>query len=70
MAEPKCPNCGTEGADHIVSKENSEQVQSGSIRFHIVYCDQCGNVYDILADSLGQKVANGKARRKAKKPRS
>ena len=48
MAEPTCPGCSCRGVEHIVSKESAEKSRQREAWFHVVYCDQCGHVYDIL----------------------
>ncbi len=52
MAEPKCPNCGATGIEHIVSKESNEQSKGGDAWFDIVHCDGCGHVYGVFAKTV------------------
>lgn len=49
MAEPKCPECGIEGIDHIVSRDSVEQSRSRQPWFLVVYCEGCGHVYGVIA---------------------
>ena len=49
MAEPRCPSCSVEGAEHIVSKESVERSRTKQPWYLIVHCDACGHVYDIVA---------------------
>ena len=49
MAEPKCPSCGTEGIDKIVSHDSEEASKGGDAWFNIVYCEKCGHVYGVFA---------------------
>ena len=49
MAEPKCPECGVVGADHLVSKESKERSNDREPWFNIVFCDQCGHVYGLYS---------------------
>ena len=48
-AEPKCPACGIQGAQYIVSKESRERSKARQPWFIIVHCDECGHVYNVLA---------------------
>ncbi len=54
MTEPKCPECGVVGADHLVAKESKEHTQDGEPCFHIVFCDQCGHVYGVYSQVIIQ----------------
>jgi uncharacterized Zn finger protein len=49
MADPKCPECGATGTEHIVSKDSDEQSKGGDPWFNIVHCDKCGHVYGVFA---------------------
>ena len=48
MAAPKCPGCGVNGIEHIVSTPSSEKAREGSAWFHIAHCDGCGHVYGVF----------------------
>jgi len=48
MAEPKCPSCGVQGLDHIVSSDSAEKHRSGDAWFNIAHCDECGHVYGVF----------------------
>ena len=49
MAEPKCPDCGIAGVNHLVAADSSEKSRDGKPWFNIVYCDACGHVYGVFA---------------------
>ena len=49
MAEPKCPACGVQGMDHIVSRESHERSRTRHPWFLVIHCDACGHVYDVVA---------------------
>ena len=48
MADPKCPSCGVEGMDNIVSKESEERAKRGNPWFYVVHCVNCGHVYGVF----------------------
>ena len=49
MAEPKCPQCSTEGIEHIVSKDSAEKSRQGKSWFNVAHCDQCGHIYGVFS---------------------
>ncbi len=49
MAEPHCPSCAVEGAEHIVSTDSAVRSRDGKPWFDIIHCDACGHVYGVLA---------------------
>ena len=49
MAEPKCPSCGVQGLEKIVSKDSKQTNQAGDPWFQVVLCDDCGHVYGVFA---------------------
>lgn len=49
MAEPKCPECGIQGIEHIVSRDSAERARNRQPWFVVVHCAGCGHVYDVLA---------------------
>lgn len=49
MAEPKCPDCGVQGIDQIVSGESRERSRNRQPWFLVVYCRACGHVYGVVA---------------------
>ena len=49
MTEPCCPDCNVEGIENIVSKESVERSRTRQPWYLVVYCNNCGHVYDILA---------------------
>lgn len=52
MAEPKCPECGAQGIDKIVSKESRQKNGVGDAWFDIVHCENCGHVYGVFAKRI------------------
>ncbi len=48
MAEPKCPECGVQGINHIVSEKSNQQSKGGDAWFEVAYCDGCGHVYGVF----------------------
>lgn len=48
-AQPRCPDCGVRGIEHIVSRESTERAKNRLPWFHVVFCEQCGHVYDVIA---------------------
>ena len=52
MAEPKCPDCGAQGAQHIVSSDSVEKSRDGKPWFAIVHCDECGHVHGVFAKHI------------------
>jgi uncharacterized Zn finger protein len=49
MAEPKCPSCGIEGIDRIISEESEQKSKEGGTQFEVAYCDNCGYIYGVFA---------------------
>ena len=49
MAEPTCPNCAATGIDNIVSQESVERSKTRQPWYLVVYCSECGHVYQVLA---------------------
>ena len=47
-SEPKCPDCGAMGIEHIVSRESVERSRTRQPWFHVIHCDACGHVYNVL----------------------
>ena len=47
-AQPRCPDCGISGIEHIVSRESHERSRSRQPWFLVVHCAACGHVYDIV----------------------
>ncbi len=52
MSEPKCPDCGVRGIDHIVSAESAERSKHKSPWFHVIHCNECGHVYNTIAKDV------------------
>lgn len=48
MVEPKCPDCGVKGMEHIVSEGSEEKSKSGDHWFDVAFCNECGHVYGIF----------------------
>lgn len=49
MADPKCPECGISGLEHIVSEESKQHSKGGDPWFEVAYCKECGHVYGVFA---------------------
>ena len=47
--KPRCPECGVLGVEHFVSKESRQRSRSNDPWFVVVYCDECGYVYNVLS---------------------
>ena len=54
---PTCPKCGASGIDHFVSKESTTRSRYREPWFFVVYCDQCGHVYDVIAKHVFAQTA-------------
>jgi len=48
-AEPRCPDCGIQGMEHIVSRRSRRSARSPHPLFVVVHCAGCGHVYDVVA---------------------
>lgn len=48
-AQPKCPECGVRGVEHIQHKESAITSRGGDPWFDIAYCGKCGHVYGVFA---------------------
>lgn len=48
VAEPKCPSCGVQGTQYIVSTESEQQSRNGDPWFEIAHCSECGHVYGVF----------------------
>lgn len=48
-SEPRCPDCGVTGMEHIVSRESVERSKARQPWFHVIHCDACGHVYDVIS---------------------
>ncbi len=57
MADPKCPECGTEGIEHIVSKDSVERSRTQTPWFVVIHCNACGHVYDVIAKHVFEAKA-------------
>ena len=51
--EPRCPQCLTTGISHVVSRKASSGSGRGkqfiSGPFQVIFCDECGHVYGVVA---------------------
>ena len=47
--ELHCPECGVSGIEHIISRDSTERSRTRDPWFHVVFCDECGHVYNVLA---------------------
>ena len=52
---PKCPGCGVAGIEHFVSKESTSRSRYREPWFFVIYCDQCGHVYNVIAKHVLHK---------------
>lgn len=48
MAEPTCPKCAVSGIEKIVSQASKEKSRENTPWYFVVYCDDCGHVYDVF----------------------
>ena len=48
MADPKCPECGITGIEHIVSRDSTEHSRRREPWFYVAYCDNCGHIYGVF----------------------
>jgi uncharacterized Zn finger protein len=55
MSEPKCPECGVNGIEKIVSRPSKEKSRENTTWFFIAYCDDCGHVYGIFTKHIFSK---------------
>jgi len=49
IAKPKCPSCGIEGVEHILSDHSVERSRENKPWFQVVFCDTCGHVYGVFS---------------------
>jgi len=49
QAEPRCPDCGIAGMEHIISRQSQRRSRSRHPLFVVVHCAGCGHVYDVVA---------------------
>jgi predicted nucleic acid-binding Zn-ribbon protein len=54
MAEPKCPECGIEGIQHITSQESAQKSRGGDAWFEVAYCTACGHIYGVFPKIIYQ----------------
>jgi uncharacterized Zn finger protein len=47
-AKPKCPSCGVQGIEHIVSKNSTKESRGGDAKFEVAFCDSCGHIYGVF----------------------
>ncbi|KQY87068.1 hypothetical protein ASD24_26700 [Paenibacillus sp. Root52] len=57
-AQPKCPECKTEGIEQIISVESTEKSKNGDAWFEIVFCNQCGHVYGVFPKVVYKPTVN------------
>ncbi len=56
MAEPKCPDCGANGIEKIVSKASEEKSRENKPWYFVSYCNDCGHVYGIFTKHVFGKT--------------
>ncbi len=49
QAQPKCPSCGAQGIEKIVSQASTERSTMPAPWFFVAYCSDCGHVYGVFA---------------------
>jgi hypothetical protein len=49
VVQPKCPECGVSGVEHIAQADSAITSRGGDPWFNIAYCDKCGHVYGVFA---------------------
>ncbi|TGA95737.1 transcriptional regulator [Sporolactobacillus shoreae] len=52
MTEPRCPECGTTGLEHIVYEESVQSSPIGDPWFNVAFCDHCGHIYGVFAKTV------------------
>ena len=52
MSEPKCPDCGVVAIDDPTPPDSTEKSKDGKPWFNVVFCDECGHVYGVLAKHI------------------
>jgi hypothetical protein len=57
MAEPKCPDCGVAGVEHIVSMDSHKQSDTNDPLFNVAYCDKCGHIYGVFAKVVNRPTS-------------
>lgn len=61
MAEPTCPKCQATGIEKIVSKNSVERSRIGTPWFIVVYCKDCGHIYNVMPKHVfTQNIAKSK----------
>ncbi len=48
-ALPRCPECGIEGTDEVVSHASGETSRDGTPWFFVAACRACGHIYGVFA---------------------
>ncbi|MCC6449822.1 MAG: transcriptional regulator [Candidatus Aureabacteria bacterium] len=48
-AAPKCPECGIQGIENIVSHDSAETSKGGDPWFNVASCGKCGHIYGVFA---------------------
>lgn len=48
-AEPRCPPCGIQGIEHILSHRSMQQARHGQPWFEVACCSHCGHGYGVFA---------------------
>jgi len=55
--EPRCPSCDVRGTQHIVSRDSEERSRNRQPWFHIIFCAECGHVYNVLTKHVFTQAA-------------
>jgi uncharacterized Zn finger protein len=51
-AQPKCPSCGGEGKEKVISTSSDQKAPGGMAKFEIVHCSDCGHVYGVFPNIM------------------
>ncbi len=52
MSEPKCPDCGVQGVENILSTPSKEQSRERKPWFYVAHCGECGHIYGIFTKHI------------------
>ncbi|MCY4143737.1 MAG: transcriptional regulator [Gammaproteobacteria bacterium] len=56
-AEPTCPECGVAGIEHFANQESRQRSRNREPWFFVVYCSNCGHVYNTIAKHVFSQTA-------------
>ena len=55
-AQPVCPECKTNGIEHIISTRSVQNSRNSDPWFFVIHCDRCGHVYNVIAKHVFSQV--------------